>query len=203
MTEAASSFGFRDVEDLIASIGYGKVTPVQLMRKFETRPGPEAPQTLTLSKGPSRKKDKSGVLVSGIDDMLIRFGKCCRPVPGDPITGHITRGQGVTVHRVGCVNALTMNPEREIEVSWNQQTPGDYPVRITIEADDRVGLLADIAATISKQGTNILSADSTVRQNRSVHLFFTIVVKDTTQLESVLAALQRVKPVRSVRRLDT
>ena len=70
-------------------------------------------------------------------------------------------------------------------------------------ADDRVGLLADIAATISKQGTNILSADSAVRQNKSVDLFFTIVVKDTTQLESVLAALQRVKPVRSVRRVET
>ena len=203
MTEATSSFGFKNVEDLIASIGYGKITPLQLVRKFEPKPDQETPQTLITPKEPARKrKDKSGVLVNGIDDMLIRFGKCCRPVPGDPIVGYITRGQGVTVHRTGCINALKMNPERQIDVSWNQQTPGDYPVKITVLADDRVGLLADIAATISKQGANILTADSAVRQNKSVDLFFTIVVKDTTQLESVLAALQRLKPVRSVRRLD-
>ncbi len=204
MTEAASTFGFKDVEDLIASIGYGKITPLQLVRKFEPKPDQEESQAIIKTKEPARKKrDKSGVLVNGIDDMLIRFGKCCRPVPGDPIIGYITRGQGVTVHRTGCVNALGMNPERQIDVSWNEQTPGDYPVKINIMADDRVGLLADIAATISKQGPNILTADSTVRQNKSVDLFFTIVVKDTTQLESVLAALQRLKPVRSVRRLDT
>lgn len=204
MTEAVSSFGFKDVEDLIASIGYGKITPLQLARKFEPKTDQEASQELIIPKEPVRKrKDKSGVLVNGIEDMLIRFGKCCRPVPGDPITGYITRGQGVTVHRNRCVNALKMNPERQIEVSWSEQTPGDYPAKITVVADDRVGLLADIAATISKQGANILSADSSVRKNKSVDLFFTIVVKDTSQLESVLAALHGVKPVRSVRRLDT
>lgn len=204
MTEAASSFGFKEVEDLIASIGYGKITPLQLARKFEPKPDQEVPQTVIKPKDSVRKrKDKSGVLVNGIDDMLIRFGKCCRPVPGDSITGYITRGQGVTVHRAGCVNALKMNPERQIDVSWNQRTPGEYPVRITVVADDRVGLLADVAAAISKQGPNILSADSAVRKNKRVDLFFTIVVKDTTQLESVLTALQSVKPVRSVRRLDT
>jgi len=203
MSEAAAGFKFKNVDDLIASIGYGKVTPLQLIRKFETRPeDPEIPSKLTRVVGQARKKrEKSGVLVNGIDDMLIRFGKCCRPVPGDPITGYITRGQGVTVHRAGCANALKINPERRMEVTWSRDGAGSYPVKITLLADDRVGLLADIAATISKQGTNILTADSTVRQNKSVDLFFTIMVKDTTQMESVIAALQRLKPVRSVRRM--
>ncbi len=204
MSDAVASFKFKHVDDLIASIGYGKITPLQLAHKFEAKPdSPEAPPKLTRTMEPTRKKrEKSGVLVDGIDNMLIRFGKCCRPVPGDPITGYITRGQGVTVHRTRCVNALRINPERQVEVSWNEDGSGSYPVKITLVADDRVGLLADIATTISKQGTNIFSADSTVRPNKSVDLLFTIMVKDTTQLESVKAALQRLKPVRKVQRAN-
>jgi GTP pyrophosphokinase len=204
MSEAVASFKFKSVDDLIASIGYGKITPLQLIRRIAPRPeDQETPSQLTRVVEQVRKKrEKSGVLVNGIDDMLIRFGKCCRPVPGDPITGYITRGQGVTVHRSGCANALKINPERRVEVTWNSAGADSYPVKIMLVADDRVGLLADIAATISKQGTNILTADSSVRLNKSVDLYFTIMVKDTMQLESVIAALQRLKPVRSVRRAD-
>jgi GTP pyrophosphokinase len=204
MSDAVASFKFKSVDDLIASIGYGKVTPLQLIRRLEPKPEDrETPSKLTQVVEKVRKKrEKSGVLVDGIDDMLIRFGKCCRPVPGDPITGYITRGQGVTVHRTRCANALRINPERRVEVSWNDDGGGSYPVKITLVADDRVGLLADIAATISKQGTNIFSADSTVRPNKSVDLLFTIMVKNTTQLETVMAALQRLKPVRRVQRAD-
>ncbi len=203
MADAVVALGFRELDDLIASIGYGKITPLQLVRKFQTRPAAEEPSAVVKpATSPSRRSGKSSVLVKGIDDMLIRFGKCCRPVAGDPITGYITRGQGVTVHRVGCVHALKMNPERQIDVTWNKAAAQAYPVKIAIQADDRLGLLADIAATISKQGPNILTADSSVRQNKSVVLYFTIQVRDTTQLESVMAALQRVKPVRTVRRLD-
>jgi len=204
MSEVVAGFKFKSVEDLIASIGYGKITPLQLIRKLEPRPeDQETPSKITKAMDQVRKKREiSGVLVNGIDDMLIRFGKCCRPVPGDNITGYITRGQGVTVHRAGCANALKINPERRVEVTWNRTGADSYPVKITLLADDRVGLLADIAATISKQGTNILTADSTVRQNKSVDLYFTIMVKDTTQLESVMTALERLRPVRSVRRVD-
>jgi GTP pyrophosphokinase len=204
MSEAVASFKFKTVDDLIASIGYGKITPLQLIRKLEPKPeDQETPSKLARVVDQVRKKrEKSGVLVNGIDDMLIRFGKCCRPVPGDPITGYITRGQGVTIHRVGCANALKINPERRVEVTWSRDGVDSYPVKITLLADDRVGLLADIAATISKQGTNILTADSTVRQNKTVDLYFTIMVKDTKQLESVITALLRLKTVRSARRVD-
>ena len=204
MSDVVADFKFKHVDDLIASIGYGKITPLQLIHKFKPKPeGPEVPPKLSHAKDtPRKKREKSGVLVDGIDNMLIRFGKCCRPVPGDPITGYITRGQGVTVHRTRCANALRINPERQVEVSWNEDGSGSYPVKITLVADDHVGLLADIATTISKQGTNIFSADSTVRPNKSVDLLFTIMVKDTTQLESVKAALQRLKPVRKVQRAN-
>jgi GTP pyrophosphokinase len=204
IADVVPNFGFKDVDELIASIGYGKITPLQLIRKLQPKEAvQETPADLAKVKEKSRKKqEKSGVLVSGIDDMLIRFGKCCRPVPGDPITGYITRGQGVTVHRNGCANALKINPERRVEVTWSGTGTGSYPVKIMLVADDRVGLLADIAATISKQGTNILTAESSTRQNKSVDLVFTITVKDTAQMDAVIAALLRLKPVRSARRAD-
>ena len=89
-----------------------------------------------------KKKLKTGVLVKGVDDILIRFGKCCQPVPGDLITGYITRGFGVTVHRTNCVNALKMNPERQIDVQWSEEVTQSYPVKVKLTSLDRVGLLA-------------------------------------------------------------
>jgi hypothetical protein len=74
------------------------------------------------------------VVVKGVDDILVRFGKCCQPVPGDPITGYITRGYGVTVHRTTCVNAMKLNPERQIEVEWNQEMTESYPVKIVVRS---------------------------------------------------------------------
>ncbi|MBW2367660.1 MAG: bifunctional (p)ppGpp synthetase/guanosine-3',5'-bis(diphosphate) 3'-pyrophosphohydrolase [Deltaproteobacteria bacterium] len=204
--EVSAIFGFKDVKELIASVGYGKITPLQIIRKLEVKEEPEERSDAVLEKFIERaqkKKEKSGVLVRGLGDILIRFGQCCRPVPGDPITGYITQGHGVTIHRTTCVNALKMNPERRVDVSWNTGEADTYPVKINVQAEDRVGLLADIASTISKQGANILSADSEVHESKSVYQSFTITVKDTAQLKTVMAAIRRVKPVRSVRRVKT
>lgn len=96
MTEVVSGLGFKQTEDLIAHVGYGKITPLQVVRKFEIKPDPadESPSILKkLIRHARKKKDKSGVLVKGVDDVLIRFGQCCQPVPGDSIIGFITQGQ--------------------------------------------------------------------------------------------------------------
>jgi GTP pyrophosphokinase len=148
-----------------------------------------------------KKKPKAGVLVKGVDDILIKFGKCCQPVPGDPIVGYITRGFGVTVHRTNCVNALRMNPERQIEVAWSDQLSETYPVKIRIISQDRMGLLADLVGNISKLGANILSAKTETRENKVVDSSFTIGVEDTTHLERILAAIKKVKQVQEVKRV--
>jgi GTP pyrophosphokinase len=124
MEKVVEDFGYKSIDDLIAGVGYGKITPLQIVRKMEPKPETETEQESILSKVISRvrrKKARGGVMVKGVDDILIKFGKCCRPVPGDSITGYITRGFGVTVHRTTCVNALKTNPERQIEVEWNQE----------------------------------------------------------------------------------
>jgi len=204
MMRVVEHFGFKAIDDLIASVGYGKITPLQVLRKFAPRVEEEEVDVSIFNKLMERvrkKKPKTGVLVKGVDDILIKFGKCCQPVPGDPIIGYITRGYGVTIHRTNCVNALRMNPERQIEVEWNQEVTETYPVKIRIISQDRVGLLADVVGNISKFGANILNARTETRENKIVDSFFTIGVEDTAHLEKIVAAVKKVKHVQEVKRV--
>lgn len=205
MDQVIADFGFKSLEDLIANVGYGKITPLQVVRKFERKSELEETKDSIFNKLVNKvikKKNRAGVTVKGIDDVLVRFGKCCQPVPGDAITGYITQGQGVTVHRVSCVNALTMNPERQIDIEWNQQSEETYPVKIQIHSYDRVGLLADLASNISKNGANILNVHSEIREDKTVDSFFTLAVKDTDHLKKVLTAIKKVKLIAKVKRVD-
>ncbi|MEA3428168.1 MAG: bifunctional (p)ppGpp synthetase/guanosine-3',5'-bis(diphosphate) 3'-pyrophosphohydrolase [Thermodesulfobacteriota bacterium] len=202
MQKAVEDFGFKLVDDLIATIGYGKITPLQIIRKVAPKSKSDEEKSI-LNKIIGRvkkKKPKTGVIVHGIDDMLIKFGKCCQPVPGDSITGYITQGYGVTVHRASCVNALKMNPERQIDVEWNKDISEAYPVKIIVRSNDRLGLLADIAAIISKHSSNILSVKTETRANNVVNTFFTIYVNDIDQLNTLLSEIKKVKLVQSARR---
>jgi GTP pyrophosphokinase len=204
MQKVVEDFGFKTADDLIANVGYGKITPLQLVRKFEAKPDSDESQKSIFNKliGRVRKrKPKGGVVVKGVDDILIRFGKCCQPVPGDPIIGYITRGYGVTVHRTSCVNALKLNPERQIDVEWNQEIVETYPVKIMIRSYDRVGLLADVVGNISKNNANIISAKTETRQDKMVVSFFTIDVEDTEHLNRILAAIKKVKHVFAAQRI--
>jgi len=206
MAEVVAELGFKTTEDLIASIGYGKITPLQIVRKFVPQSESEEAVGSILNKIIERvrkKKPKTGVIVKGIDDILIRFGKCCQPVPGDSITGYITRGHGVTIHRTTCINALKMNPERQIDVEWSREVKETYPVKICVRSYDRVGLLADVATEISKTGANILNAKSETRPNEIVDEFFTIAVENTEHLNRVMSAVKKVRHVQKVHRVDT
>jgi guanosine-3',5'-bis(diphosphate) 3'-pyrophosphohydrolase len=205
MDKVVEHFGFKHVDDLIASVGYGKITPLQIVRKVEPKPEETEDSKSFLDKIISRvrkKKPKTGVTVKGVDDILLRFGKCCQPVPGDSIIGYITRGYGVTVHRTNCVNAMKMSPDRQIDVEWSVDIADTYPVKILVRSYDRVGLLADITANISKNGANILSANTETRESKIVDSLFTIAVENTDHLNRVLSAIRKVKYIQDVRRID-
>jgi GTP pyrophosphokinase len=204
MNEVVEAQGFKAFDDLVANVGYGKITPLQVLRPFVSKP--EAPQSgeSILEKLMSRvrkKKPRAGVLVKGVEDILIKFGKCCQPVPGDAIIGYITQGFGVTIHRASCVNALRSNPERQIEVEWNTTSAETYPVKIRILSYDRMGLLADLVGSISKAGANILNATSETKDNKMVDSLFTINVSDTEHLGRILSNLKKVKHVQDARRI--
>jgi GTP pyrophosphokinase len=204
MDAVVAHFGFKTVDDLIANVGYGKITPLQVVRRFGPRTEEEGDNRSLLDKLISRvrrKKPKVGVIVRGVDDILVRFGKCCQPVPGDPIVGYITRGAGVTVHRTNCLNALKMSPERQIEVQWSGEIKETYPVRIRVTSLDRVGLLADVASNISKHGANILSVNTKTYEDNTVDSAITLAVENTSHLNRVVSALKKVKHVQGVKRI--
>jgi guanosine-3',5'-bis(diphosphate) 3'-pyrophosphohydrolase len=204
MTAVVESLGVKTLDDLVANVGYGKVTPLQVLRPFMAKPEAEGSRASLLEKLISRvrkKKSQDGVLVKGVEDILIKFGKCCQPVPGDAIIGYITLGYGVTVHRASCVNALRMSPERQIEVAWSTASADRYPVKIQILSYDRVGLLADVVSGISKFGANILNASSETKETQMVESFFTINVEDKEHLEKILSAVKKVKHVQDARRV--
>ena len=204
MQKVVESFGHKTIDDLIISIGYGKITPLQLVRKIVPKPEDEALSPALVGKAGEavrKKKISSGVMVKGVEDILVRFAKCCQPVPGDHIIGFITRGFGVTIHRAGCVNVAKTNPERLIEVEWAQSTKEAFPVKIMIRAFDRLGLLADVAASISKGGANILSANTETDNDKMVTSFFTLAVENIEQLDQVLTSLRNIKQVQEVQRM--
>jgi GTP pyrophosphokinase len=204
MTEVVASLGLKTLDDLIANVGYGKTTPLQVLRPFIAKPETQSDRESILEKLMSRvrkKKPRAGVLVRGVEDILIKFGKCCQPVPGDSIIGYITQGYGVTIHRASCVNALRSSPDRQIEVEWNTESSESYPVKIEVVSQDRMGLLADLVGNISKLGANILHASSDTQDNQMVESRFTINVQDTAHLDRVLSAVRRVKHVQDAKRV--
>jgi GTP pyrophosphokinase len=117
--------------------------------------------------------------------------------------GYITRGYGVTVHRANCVNALKMSPERQIDVAWTEETTESYPVKILIVSYDRVGLLADIATSISKNEANIISLNTSTKSNQLVESYLTLAVAGTDHLDRVISSLRKINMVQDVRRLNT
>lgn len=196
-----SDLGYKDADSLLAAVGYGKLTPLQVLGKFEPKKTPEEPKKQDEAKT-KRKKTDTGITVKGLDDILIRFGKCCNPVPGDPITGYITRGYGVTVHLSSCVNAMQMDPERAIDVEWASDITQTYPARLHIHAMDRKGLLADITAAISQCDSNIISINTKLGEDKQVDIYLGVEVPGKSHLDKVMTAVRKLARVTQVRRMS-
>ncbi len=207
----ASDFGFRTAEDLVVAVGFGKVAPRQVARKAispEEVEGEKEKKRLSSqlfdSLKPQRRLEGTKISVKGIDDVLVRFAKCCNPIPGDEIVGYITRGKGITVHAANCPNLMTLQlePERQIEVEWETDNMVPMPVKLLVETEDTPGILAEITTAISKQGVNIedgvLKTDPS--RKRGI-LKFTVDVKNTDQLEAVIHAVRKIEGVIFVNRV--
>lgn len=202
--KACTELGYKTADDLIAAVGYGKVTPLQVVRYFAPRSELKEKRETIVEKLKQRirgKKPKPGILVKGLDGILIRYGKCCNPLPGDPVVGYITRGQGVTVHRTTCPHALSMDPARRIELEWAPDTDEVYPVRIHVLGHDRIGLLANITAALSETEANILEASVNTRADKRADCYFTISVVDAKHLEKIMKSVKKIKNVIKVSRI--
>jgi len=206
LKRAAMEFGFVGEEDLMAAVGYGKLSCNQILGKLlseeklaETREQKETRISKVLGK--LTKKSSSAIQINGVDDVLVRFGKCCNPVPGDEIVGFITRGRGVTVHTADCAFALESDPERRVEVAWNRAKQAALPVKIRVSCHDQKGILAGIAQVIANCEANIASATVQSTLDKKGINLFEIDVMDLDHLNRVMNSIMKVHGVIKVERL--
>jgi GTP pyrophosphokinase len=195
----ARDFSFDTIDDLFASIGYGLNTPLQVLGKVI----PETPKVGRLQKILSsiRKSKDDAIKIKGIDGLVVKFAKCCNPIPGDDILGFITRGRGLTVHLADCPNVLAYDDQRKIEVSWELDKDYTYTVKLRISGDDKKGLLSDLSSVISTSKANIIQAQATTYPDRSAMTVFEIELQNASQLQKIMKAVLKVKGVKSVERL--
>jgi len=202
MKDILGQFGLKTTDDLLANVGYGKITPLQIVRKFLPS-AQEHPEHDAESVSDKKPISGSGIVVTGVKDILLRFGKCCQPLPGDEITGYITLGQGVTVHRSTCANLMQMNPERLVDVQWSESEEVTYPVNIRIRSHDKVELMADLTRYIGKHGVNILKINAEVCPDNTVDATMTLAVRDADHLNRIISAIRNIKEIIEVIRLDS
>jgi GTP pyrophosphokinase len=210
LRKAANQLRVGSEEDLVMYVGFGKITAAQVARAVlpDVVPDPEEKervkkpgafsQILSLA---TRRKKTSGIRVGDMDDMLVRFAHCCNPVPGEAVVGFITRGRGVTVHKLNCPKALDLDPERRIDVTWDTEAKVEHPVAIDVHSADKPGLLAEMSKAFSEQGVNISMANCrTTGNGRAVNTFH-FHVFNLDHLKQVMRAIRKIKGVYSVERI--
>jgi len=197
--EIARNYKFDNLDDFYAAVGYGAIGAQQVVTRLGVVD--DAQLALPPTSPPPSPSRQGGVRVKGVGDLLVRFGKCCHPIPGDPITGFITRGKGVTVHLKNCQTVLNeRETARMIEVEWESQVQQTYPISIRIEAYDRTGLLSDITQVVAENKVNIMSANVSVTPDRTATVKATLEVASVAQLARVMSRLEQLKDIITVSR---
>jgi len=196
------------VEDLFAAIGYGKVAAVNVVRVLQpdwepdqAAERPERSRKLRDLFRRERRPASTGIRVEGQGDVLVRFGQCCTPLPGDEVVGFVTRGRGVTVHQKDCRLVFQLDPERRIDVEWDTEEAPARRIRMRVTSRDAPGLLANVTKTISAAGINIGAAKITTHGDRRATQDFELWVNDVRSLDAVMKQIGRIKGVVSVERL--
>lgn len=207
MAKVASEFSFQAVDDLIAAVGYGKITANQIIGKILPQEKLDQ-QKEELKEGRFKslvhkitRSPKDALLIKGIDNVMVRYAGCCNPVPGDKVVGFITRGRGVTIHTADCQNAMDDDPHRKVEVEWDSAKEYSYPVRIRIYSEDKKGLLAEISNSISSTEANIKNARVDTTEDKKAISTFEVEIRDLNHLNKVIRSLEKIKGVQRVERI--
>jgi GTP pyrophosphokinase len=207
LLKVALEFSFQDVDDLIAAVGYGKVTANQILgkiippEKLQEKEEKEEGRLKGLLRKIRRTGGRDAILIKGIDNVMVRYARCCNPVPGDKVVGFITRGRGVTIHTADCQNIMDDDPNRRVEVEWDSTKEYTYPVRIRIYSEDKKGLLAEITSSISSNEANITNASVNTTEDHKAIGLFELQVSDLNHLNKVIKGIERIKGVYRVERM--
>lgn len=195
----AKEFSFETVDDLFAGVGYGLYSPMQVLGKII--PEVEKPGKLQQIISNIKTGKDNAIRVQGVDGMVVRFAKCCNPIPGDIIFGFITRGRGLTIHAADCPNIHTYDEQRKIDVTWEPNKNYTYPVKLKIIGDDRKGLLSDISSTMASNKVNIVGAHAMTNQDKTASGIYEVEVGNMSKLQKVIKSIQKIKGVKSVERI--
>lgn len=196
--EIAKSFGIQSLEDLFVSVGYGKLSPHQVVNKLI----PEKPSEGIAPKAVKPLTEQKGISIKGVDNILYHTAKCCFPVPGDNLVGFITRGKGVTIHNSKCHNLerLAVDDARLVDVEWKQEGDATYPARILVETVDKPGILANLSALISSVDVNIRHLEASSTPDKKAHIGFILEVKDKKQLAALIQKIASADGILRVKR---
>ncbi|MCC7003418.1 MAG: bifunctional (p)ppGpp synthetase/guanosine-3',5'-bis(diphosphate) 3'-pyrophosphohydrolase [Gemmatimonadaceae bacterium] len=207
--KGATALGLSGTDHVYASIGQGDITVTQLLKAIH----PELDETQEAALKPSalerlidrmrRPGTSRGLRIQGADGLMVRYAQCCQPVPGDKVVGYVTRGRGVSIHRHDCPNLLHLvhEPERRLEIDWQESAGERFVIRLSIEGNDRRGLYADLAAAVSGTGTDIRSLELKTTDGR-VSGSALVEVENLAHLEKIIRAARRVKGVSEVARRE-
>ncbi|MDU2241427.1 MAG: bifunctional (p)ppGpp synthetase/guanosine-3',5'-bis(diphosphate) 3'-pyrophosphohydrolase [Paenibacillus sp.] len=216
LLEAAKKYAFNDIDDMLSAIGFGGITASQVVTKLTEKLRKEQEEAAGHIELTSEVKEvkaleerrhrpTNGVVVKGIDNLLVRFARCCNPVPGDDIVGYITRGRGVSVHRSDCPNIPGGGDGEEaarvIDVEWEEAIEANYSVDIEITGHDRRNFLNEVLQAVSESKTNISAVSGRSDKNKMALVHMTILIRNTDHLQSVVEKIKRVKDVYTVHRI--
>ena len=209
LLELAHDLRFEDIESLYEAVGNGHISAHSVIEKLMVLLGtgeshPENDLTSLIAPVKRSRKSVTGSEVEGADDVLVKLARCCAPVPGDEITGFITRGSGVSVHRMDCINILDLKAhqgDRMVGVKWNLSAKSTFLVNIQVEALDRARLLSDVTKALSDQHVNILSASVVTNKDQTAISKFTFEMADASHLDAVLASVRAIEGVYDVDRV--
>ena len=208
ISEAAAALKYKSIDELVTAIGYGHVTPKEIIKiimpdKAEHEKGdrPSIFEEIVQRAARSVRSGRNAVKVKGVEDVLVRFAKCCTPVHGEPIIGFITRGRGITIHRKDCPKVLDIDQERIIDVEWEKNISGVRITRIKIEASDTPGLLAKMSKTFAEAGANVVSVDIKTTDNQRALCYFDASIGDINQLNKILSNLKKIHGIFEVTRI--
>ena len=201
LKEVSIELGFNELESMFENIGYGKLTPYQVLSKII--PQEKISPVIPLVK--VKKRIDQGIRVQGINDVMIRFSRCCNPVPGDEIIGYITRGRGVSVHKADCTNVDFISEDRDrlVKVEWIKMEELFYPVKVKIIADDRPNLLSDIMLIFSSLKISVSAIHAVTDKNNTANIDITLSINNLAQLQEIIKKIKKVKSIITVKRVKT
>lgn len=204
VAEVTAKFNFQGEEDMLAAIGYGGITAAQIANRLteKLRVAEDAaipPEAKVVPK--PHKSVAQGVRVKGVDNLLVRFSKCCNPVPGDDIVGFVTRGRGVSVHRSDCPNIRTDETERLIDVEWEERSNQSFNVDLEVYGMDRRGMMHEVLQVVAESKTNMTAVAGKVTRNNMAVINVSIMVQNLDHLHAVVEKIKQIKDVYSVTRV--